>query len=238
MKKLNSFNNSSGFVLAETLIVTVFLMTIFALLYSNFIPLVGEYEKRENYDSVDGKYSVYWLKKMIEDESYDIPSSKASNFTNMGFVRFECGDITEEDKRLFCINLVKKLEVEGCDNNGNNCNIYITKYQLGKPNDTSGTWFKDTVRSEKKKYEENCTGNGCNSTYVNQCLSAGLGDNNKCTNLASKNLFRSGFKDYILSLPDFTTESLNYAKYRVIASFHNKKGNNNYYSYATIEVSR
>ena len=30
--------NSGGFVLAETLIVTVFLMTLFAMIYSNFFP--------------------------------------------------------------------------------------------------------------------------------------------------------------------------------------------------------
>ena len=71
MKKINS----SGFVLAETLVVTVFLMAIFALIYSSFLPLIGEYEKRETYDTVDGKYSVYWIKRMIEDASYNIPNS-------------------------------------------------------------------------------------------------------------------------------------------------------------------
>ena len=42
MKKINS----SGFVLAETLVVTVFLMVIFSMIYASFIPLVGEYEKK------------------------------------------------------------------------------------------------------------------------------------------------------------------------------------------------
>ena len=52
MKKINS----KGFALAETLIVTVFLMVIFTMIYANFVPLVGEYEKREYYDDVNGKY--------------------------------------------------------------------------------------------------------------------------------------------------------------------------------------
>ena len=51
-------NNNSGFVLAETLVVTVFLMAIFVMIYINYLPLVGEYEKRETYDDVDGKYAV------------------------------------------------------------------------------------------------------------------------------------------------------------------------------------
>ena len=66
MKKLNN----SGFILAETLVVTVFLMVIFTMLYTNYYPLIGEYQKRENYDDVDGKYVAYWMKKLIEDGSY------------------------------------------------------------------------------------------------------------------------------------------------------------------------
>lgn len=62
-------NSTSGFVLAETLVVTVFLMTIFTMLYVNFYPLIGEYEKRETYDDVDGKYAAYLIKRFIEDES-------------------------------------------------------------------------------------------------------------------------------------------------------------------------
>lgn len=195
-------NNSSGFVLAETLVVTVFLMIIFGLIYRNFVPLIGEYEKRENYDSVDGKYSAYLIKRMIEDSSYDIPSTKTQNFTDKGFVRFECSDISSDnEKRNYCIKIVKNLEVNGCDDNGNNCEIYITRYRLKNSSDTSKVWFKNTVKAEK-------------------------------------DLFHSGFRDYIESLPDYSAESLNYANYRVIICFKNTKGNNNYYSYATIEVSR
>ena len=84
--------NSGGFVLAETLIVTVFLMTLFAMIYSNFFPLVGEYEKRETYDDVDSKYAIYWLKSMIESAVYDIEGDeiRKSNLDNNGYVRFNC----------------------------------------------------------------------------------------------------------------------------------------------------
>ena len=203
MKKINS----SGFVLAETLVVTVFLMAIFAMIYSSFVPLIGEYEKRENYDSVDGKYAVYWLKRMIEDSSYNIPAGKENDIKDKGYVRFECQDVSMEDeKREYCVNMVKNLQVTGCDNSGNNCEIFITRYCLDDASDTSRKWFKQAVREDAEKKD------------------------NK--------VFRSGFRDYVFFLPDYTAESLNYANYRVIASFHNKKDNNNYYSYATIEVNR
>ena len=239
MKKINS----SGFVLAETLVVTVFLMIIFGMIYSTFLPLMGEYEKRETYDSVDDKYSVYWIKRMIEDSSYNMPTAKANAFKSKGYARFECSDIVDdEEKREFCVNTVKNLQVEGCDKKGDNCDIFITRYRLANSSDTSRSWFKDVVKNSiKKRYEENCTGTACRTNFIDNCTTLAGGsatDRAKCTEKADRKLFRTGFKDYIFNLPDYAAESLNYANYRVIAVFHNKKDNNNYYSYATIEVSR
>lgn len=233
MKKINS----SGFVLAETLIVTVFLMTIFAMLYSSFLPLAGEYEKRENYDSVDGKYAVYWIKRMIEDSSYDIPSSKKNNIKNKGYVRFQCSDIVnDEEKRLFCINIVSNLQVANCNSIGDDCDIFITRYRLDNLSDASRVWFKNAVEESTKRYQEY----GSRSSYISNCETYANSDSerSKCASKADKKVFPSGFKDYVFSLPDYAAESLNYANYRVLAIFHNKKDNNNYYSYATIEVNR
>ena len=47
-------NNKNGFVLVETLIVVVFVAAIFSIMFLNFYPLIGEYERRENYDDVEG----------------------------------------------------------------------------------------------------------------------------------------------------------------------------------------
>lgn len=234
-------NNSKGFVLAETLVVTVFLVIIFTMIYNNFYPLIGEYEKRESYDDVDGKYAVYWIKRMIEDQSYSISntSPKRTNFNRYGYIRFECRDVSENDeKRDICIQLVKALQVEGCDKNGNNCNIFITKYQLG--NTTPD--FKTTVRTNLANYKENCSGsdNMCKLGYIAECKEDNTEDNidEICNKKAQKNVFRTGIQDYIFTLPDYITPSKNYAKYRVIATFKHTKDNNNFYSYATIEVDK
>ena len=50
--------NNKGFVLVETLVVSVFIATILAVLYNNFYPLVGEYEKREVFDDIDDGFFV------------------------------------------------------------------------------------------------------------------------------------------------------------------------------------
>lgn len=234
MKKFNQ----KGFVLAETLVVAVFLMAIFTLIFTNFYPLIGEYEKRESYDDVDGKYSVYWLKRMIEDSSYNLTSKEENFFRENSFVRFDCKDISDSEKREMCVSLVKALEVKGCNSSGNHCEIYITKYQIGKKNDSdTKVYFKDKTSSSITKKEINKENR---DSYINECKGSSTDDviTQSCTREADKKEFRSGFKDYIESLPDYTAESLTGARYRVVACFQHKKDNNNYYSYATIEVSR
>lgn len=232
--------NSQGFVLAETLVVAVFLMVIFGMLYSNFYPLVGEYEKREGYDDVDSKYAVYWLKKMIEDISYTPSTTNKQNLKNKKFMRFECSDVSEaDDKRNTCKNLVNELEVDNCDMNGDKCEIFITTYNIKS--------FKDSLNTKKyKRFEETCSGNvnSCINLYVADCIAKDntVGDYKakelNCTSKAKKNIFSGAFEDYITALPDYTAGSLNNSKYRVIARFHHIKDENNYYSYATIEVNR
>lgn len=233
MKKINN----KGFVLAETLVVAVFLLVIFGMLYSNFYPLIGEYEKRETYDDVDSKYAIYWLKRLIEDSDYQPTGDKKNNLEKNNFMRFDCSDMQGE-KNEVCQDLVKELQVEGCDNQGTGCNIFITNYNI--------TTFKDTVTGKFARYKENCFADvdTCKSKYV--VINKGNDPTGltpekkeeKWQKLATKSVFNSGMEDYIFSLPNYKNKSANGAKYRVIASFHHIKDNNNFYSYATIEVDR
>lgn len=236
MKKIKI--NSNGFVLAETLVVAVFLLWIFTIIFTNFYPLMGEYEKRETYDDVDGKYSVYWLKKMIEDSSYQVTGNADTFFKNNGYVRFECRNVsTDNEKQTICKNMVKALEVKGCDTDGNHCEVYITKYQIGNTN----LDFKTAVKNNSnKRYQVNGLSK---NDYVERCKKSIKAQDEEtkadiCNKEAERKEFRSGFKEYIDSLPDYKVPSLNGSKYRVIACFQHKKDNNNYYSYASIEVSR
>ena len=155
MKKLNN----KGFVMAETLIVSVFLMVIFTMIYSNFYPIIGEYEKRENYDDVDGKYTAYWIKKIIESDAYIINTNGINMMNKLGYIRFECKDVsTNNNQRDMCINLVNSLEISECDSYGNGCDIFITRYQIGGYADpNSPLSFKETVRNKSiKRWNEKC----------------------------------------------------------------------------------
>lgn len=60
--------NKKGFALVETIIVAVFITSISAFLFANFLPLTAQYESVLDYDTVDGKYAAHQIRKMILKE--------------------------------------------------------------------------------------------------------------------------------------------------------------------------
>ena len=206
MKKL--ILSDKGFVLVETLIVTVFVMTIFSIVYANLYPIMAEYEKREVYDDVDGKYGIYWIKKIIQSNDVSFGDSTtagsiAYDITNNKYHRFDCVtdipyDVTAQN---LCNNLVGQLQIAKRDDLGNEIDtgkpcIYITTFRL--------TDFKEKATSE-----------------------VGMG-------IFSGNL--SDYIFYLPEYRNIA--SLNNAKYRVIVEYHRTKDDNDYYAYSTIEVKK
>ena len=57
--------NKKGFVLMETLVVTVFTMFIFTILYNSVVPLLGRYTELSYYDDLDTTYDLYHLGKLL-----------------------------------------------------------------------------------------------------------------------------------------------------------------------------
>lgn len=93
--------NKKGFTLVETLVVVVFLVTIFTFVYASIIPLVGKYtdiaEREENIDIV---YKLYSIRKMI------LNSQDMEYITGEDVRRILCEDLTDKD---YCLNLMDKL---------------------------------------------------------------------------------------------------------------------------------
>lgn len=118
--------NSKGFALAETLIVSVFVMSIFSLMYVNFFPMVGEYEKREKYDDIDSVYNTYLIKRLFEDTTvnknnfgyfkYQVASNGYTDLSN------KCNDIfLDSSKADYCSKLFSKINVD---------KVYLTTYNI------------------------------------------------------------------------------------------------------------
>ena len=58
--------NNKGFALAEILAVTLVMMVIFTVLYSNFMPLSGEYARSENYNDISSQYELHYFRKLFQ----------------------------------------------------------------------------------------------------------------------------------------------------------------------------
>ena len=58
-------SNNKGFMMAELLAVIVVVLVVFTVLYTNFLPTKGEYEKRIEYNDLDSMYSLYYLRFYI-----------------------------------------------------------------------------------------------------------------------------------------------------------------------------
>lgn len=82
MKKVNN----SGFILVETVVVGVIVLSIFVLLYQNLVPNISEYEKRIHYDDIDSVYAAnMFFNVLTNDENYDniIASANSSGYVDL-----------------------------------------------------------------------------------------------------------------------------------------------------------
>ncbi len=99
-------NKKKGFVLAETLVIIIFILIIFTLLYNNITPLLGQYKEISYYDDLDTTYNVYQYKKIIESDSNYV------NILNNDYYIINCSDLTNQTT---CNNLNSILDFKEDD---------------------------------------------------------------------------------------------------------------------------
>ena len=135
MKKMNN----KGFALVETLIVSAFVMGIFSLMFTNFYPMIGEYEKRENYDDIDSVYKTYYLKNKIEQCFCHTPNNVINNVFPQSYItslvknKDDCHDSLNAMANKFKVN-----------------KIILTNYNISDIKNSisiSDSYFKDYVSS-------------------------------------------------------------------------------------------
>ena len=95
--------NKKGFVLTETLVVTVFLVTIFTFIYVSIVPLMGKYEDlihRE--EDIDIVYKLYTIRKLIfTDANKNVLTASPHN-------EITCDKF---DQSTYCTELMKYLDL-------------------------------------------------------------------------------------------------------------------------------
>ncbi len=123
--------NSRGFILVETLIVTVFVVTLFVLVYRATIPLMGEYEQQNYYDDIDSVYYSNLFKQIVTRyANIDYIDEYLKNNTYMDIS--DCTDTILYSNNNYCQLVKNKLKIKEDDK------ILITEYNIKK--------FKDEVK--------------------------------------------------------------------------------------------
>ena len=94
--------NQKGFLLVETLIVSVFIMGIFSLLFTNIVPLIGEYERYKNYNTVEATYIAHWA-RMIALKG--LPTDIYTKTASIGYIDIsDCNLYQENNSSTICQN--------------------------------------------------------------------------------------------------------------------------------------
>ena len=60
-----TYVNRKGFVLVETIITSVFVLGLLTFIIANVLPIIGEYEKTNDYDTIESIYDAHLIRKMI-----------------------------------------------------------------------------------------------------------------------------------------------------------------------------
>ncbi len=95
--------NSKGFALTETLVVVVFLVTIFTFIYVSILPLIGKYEDVINHEKdIDIVYKLFYVRKMIMSDANksSVTSGTVNNIT--------CNNLSDS---VFCTKLMEQMEL-------------------------------------------------------------------------------------------------------------------------------
>ena len=130
MKKLNK----KGFVLVETLIVTVFVVTLFIVIYQTSIPAMGEYMQLNKYDDIDSVYYNNLYKQMLTrygDLTYVDNYLTTHTYLDIS----DCSNSNIYKTSEYC-NLIKNAI--GMNNTDR---VFVTNYNIAS--------FKATVRSDE-----------------------------------------------------------------------------------------
>ena len=91
---------------------------------SYLVPVVAEYERRENYDSVSMKYIAHWARKMLIDKGKENAFSLVDGYLEVT----DCTNYYQDP--TFCENFLKVNDIS---------NIYVVPYSL--------TEFKSYVKT-------------------------------------------------------------------------------------------
>ena len=132
--------NKKGFILVETLIVTVFVVTMFIVIYQASVPILGDLEQYNRFEDIDIIYSANMYKQMLSRYGdFTYINSKITNDTYLDIS--DCNDSRIYKSNSYCNLIQQAMGIELKDKDGNDKDrILLTEYNLES--------FKITVKMD------------------------------------------------------------------------------------------
>ncbi|MGM9878694.1 MAG: leucine-rich repeat protein [Bacilli bacterium] len=172
MRKLIKNKNKKGFAMAELLAVSIVLLFIFSILFSNYLPLVAEYETRLSYNDVTAQYAAHYIRKMyieaLEDTTVTGDMTKGKQLEETiknGLKNYGYYTVYKKDSEG-TINIINQQvdnsngKVDKIINEYGIEEIIITTYRLNKKDSETNTTETKYVKKEYAK-------NGSLYKYIN-----------------------------------------------------------------------
>ena len=144
--------NNKGVILLETLLVSVFILSIFIFVYRNSIPMMGLYKKLETFDDIDSVYAANTIKNLIVTELSDDTIEDLLKKTTKTYVDVSsCETINSNDEKWqgYCNTLKDWLDITENDI------IYITTYDVREFRDD--IMEKDNINANFREYVKTVT---------------------------------------------------------------------------------
>lgn len=129
---------SKGFAMAELLAVCLIVLVLFSVLFSNYLPLVAQYENRINYNDTTAEYASFYVRKVYNEALKDINIqnqidekikngyytvySKESNIKDYSFLKSE----------IDLDNIISEYSIEEMIITSNNLSTVKEKYERNK----------------------------------------------------------------------------------------------------------
>ena len=104
--------DNRGFLLAESLVVSTFVLTVLILLYIQFSNLTTNYKNSYNYNNVESLYDLSSVANYLQDNNYNLSTQLTSSkpyvivYKN-GSCNMDAGIIDS-----FCDNLINKMDAK------------------------------------------------------------------------------------------------------------------------------
>lgn len=115
--------SKKGFILVETLVVTLFISILFILVYQNLVPSIGEYQTMVSYDDIDSVYaSNLWKQSLLRYGNMDYIDSYLTSHTYLNIT--DCNDTNIYKNSEYCEKIKKSLSILEDDY------IFITNYNI------------------------------------------------------------------------------------------------------------